>query len=69
MGSLSKNYINTVDTWAKLEEIILYSNSKASDYKKDILSHHFSVTAPKMVGMKYNSDTCFWIIRNIMFIV
>ena len=35
ISSLSKNHINTVDTWSKIEEIIRYLNSKAFDHKKN----------------------------------
>ena len=53
---MSKNRINTVDTWSKLEEIIQYLNSMAFDHKKNILSQQFLAMAPKMVGIKYSSD-------------
>ena len=56
ISSLFKNYINTVDTWSKLEEIIQYLNSMAFDHKKNILSQQFLAMAPKMVGIKYSSD-------------
>ena len=55
ISSLSKNCINTVDTWSKLEEIIWYLNSMAFDQKKNILSRQFLAMAPKMVGIKYSS--------------
>ena len=32
ISSLSKNHINTVDTWSKLEVIIRYLNSMAFDH-------------------------------------
>ena len=38
ISSLSKNHINTVGTWSKLEEIIWYLNFMAFDHKKIILS-------------------------------
>ena len=56
ISSLSKNRINTVDTWSKLEEIIWYLNSMAFDHKKNILSQQFLTMAPKIVGIKYSSD-------------
>ena len=56
ISSLSKNRINTVDTWSKREEIIRYLNSMAFDHKKNILSQQILVMAPKMVGIKYRSD-------------
>ena len=34
ISSVSKNRINTVDTWSKLEEIIRYLNSMAFDQEK-----------------------------------
>ena len=57
ISSLSKKRINTVDTWSKLEEIIQYLNSMALDHKNNILSQQFLTMAPKMVGIKYSSDT------------
>ena len=56
ISSLSKNHINTVDTWSKLEESILYLNSMAFYHKKNILCEQFLAMAPKMVGIKYSSD-------------
>ena len=56
ISSLSKNHINTVDTWSKLEEIIRYLNSMAFDHKKNILSQQFLAMTPKIVGIKYGSD-------------
>ena len=56
ISNLSKNRINTDDTWSKLEEIIRYLNSMAFDHKKNILSQQFLAMAPKMVGIKYSSD-------------
>ena len=56
ISSQSKNHINTVDTWSKLEEIIWYLYSMAFDNKKNILSQWFLAMAPKMVEMKYSSD-------------
>ena len=61
ISSLSKNRLDTVDTWSKLEEIIQYLNFMAFDHKKNILSQQFLAIAPKMVGMKYSSDI---VIRN-----
>ena len=55
ISSLSKNRINTVDTWSKLEEIIWYLDFMAFDHKKNILSQQFLAMAPKMVGIKYSS--------------
>ena len=55
-SSLSKNHINTVDIWSKLEEIIRYLNSMAFDHKKNIPRQQFLAMAPKMVGIKYSSD-------------
>ena len=52
ISSLSKNRINTVDTWSKLEEIICYSNPMGFHHKKNILSQQFLAMAPKMVGIK-----------------
>ena len=48
ISSLSKNHINTVDTWSTLKEIIQYLNSMAFDPKKDILHQHFSAMVPKI---------------------
>ena len=56
ISSLSKNCINTVDTWSKLEEIIQYLDSMAFDHNKNIQIQQFLAMAPKMVGIKYNSD-------------
>ena len=56
ISSLSKNHINTVDTWSKLEEIIRYLNSMAFDHKKNFLSQQFLAMVPKRVGIKYSSD-------------
>ena len=56
ISSLSKNHIDTVDTWSKLEEMIRNLNSMAFDHMKNILSQHFLAMAPKMVGIKYSSD-------------
>ena len=55
-SSQSKNHINTVDTWSKLEETIQYLNSMTFDQKENILSQQFLAMAPKMVGIKYSSD-------------
>ena len=71
ISSLSKNCMNTVDTWSKLEEIIRYLNSMAFDHKKNILSQQFLAMTPKMVGIKYSSYIvmCFWVLCNITDIV
>ena len=63
ISSQSKNRINTVDTWPKLEEIIRYLNSMVFDHKKNILSQQFLAMSPKVVGIKYSSDIvirAFW---------
>ena len=62
ISNLSKNRINTVDTWSKLEEIIRYLNSMAFDHKKNILSSQFLATAPKMVEIKYSSDIVIYVL-------
>ena len=49
ISSLSKNHINTLDSWSKLEEVIRYVNSMAFDYKKNILSLQFLAMAPKLL--------------------
>ena len=46
ISSLSKNHINTVDTWSKLEEIIRYLNFMAFDHT-NILSQQFLQWLPK----------------------
>ena len=56
ISSLSKNRINTIDTWWKLEEIIWYLNYMVFDHKKNILSQQILVMAPEMAGIKYSSD-------------
>ena len=51
ISSLSKNRINTVDSWSKLKEIIRYLNSVAFDHKKNILIQQLLAMAPKMFGI------------------
>ena len=52
INRLSKNWMNTIDTLWKLEEIIRYLNSMAFDHKKISLVNNFLTMALK----KYSSD-------------
>ena len=56
ISCLSQNHINTVDSWSKLEDVIIYLNSMAFDHKKNIYGQQVFAMAPKMVGIKYSSD-------------
>ena len=50
VATLSKNYLTTVDSWSKLEEIIRYLYSLEVDHKKEIIQQQLSVMCPKIVG-------------------
>ena len=71
ISSLSKNHINIVDTWLKLEEIIRNLNSTAFDqekYPESIIFSKGSQNSWNKIQLRYGY-TCFWVECNITDIV
>lgn len=55
--TLSKNKLNVLDTWSKLEEAIRFLNVMEIDHKKIVLNQQITSMAPKPVGTKlYEPD-------------